>query len=57
MKLIIIKPHETDEANQIFYQADVIISLLHIYYNIIKKTSVHNMGTGTQKPVSIGLMT
>lgn len=37
VKLIIIKPHETDEANQIFYRADVIILLLllYIYYNII----------------------
>lgn len=38
MKLIIIKPHETDEANQIFYQVDVIIILLYIYYNIIYYT-------------------
>jgi len=34
MKLIIIKPHETDKANQISYQVDVIILLLYVYYYI-----------------------
>jgi len=37
MKLVIIKPHEMDEANQISYQADLILLLLllYTYYNII----------------------